>query len=135
MFGKSELMFDFMSDAKSIHNAKNLVGELNQSIWTDYLTGLSVGLSLKKQILIVSIALDEYTIQKDEKIISEIILFVINAAKKHQTHRITNFADFSDSEQSEMFTNFLECDLILSFMANDDVNKEFEKIHYIIQQS
>ena len=65
MFGKSELMFDFMSDAKSIHNAKNLVGELNQSMWTDYLTGLAVGLSLKKQILIVSIALDEYTIQKD----------------------------------------------------------------------
>ena len=66
MFGKSELMFDFMSDAKSIHNAKNLVGELNQSMWTDYLTGLSVGLSLKKQILIVSIALDEYTIQKEK---------------------------------------------------------------------
>ena len=126
-------MFRFMLDETSIGNARNFVSELNQSIWADYLTGLSVGLSLKKRHLIVDTALDGSMIQKDVTDVSEIILFIINAAKKHHAHEIINFSDFSDREQAELSVELLRCDLLLTFVVGDDVEKEFDEFKIFLQ--
>ena len=96
----------------------------------DYLTGLLVGLSLKKRHLIVDTALDESMIQKDGTDVSEIILFIINAAKKHHAHEII---DFSDREQAELFDEFLIYDLALTFVVDDDVEKEFDEFKVFLQ--
>ena len=129
-----EMMFRFSLDDSSMNGAKNFVDELNQSMWTDYLTGLSAGLSMRNRHLVMSAALDEHAILNDGKDISEFVLFVASVAKKHHACKVIDFADLSDLEQSEVFAGFLRCDMIQSFLPGDDAGKAFELFFHLKRQ-
>jgi len=110
---------------KGIDNAEKFVMELNQSTWTDYLTGLMTALSLNKNRFGVRTSLEIPEIQKDGENYKTYSEFIKKLATRYQPDKIIDLDLLNDVEWQKENNDFLSYSKIVS-IAKFDTKEIFE---------
>lgn len=123
-YSEMTIYFD-LTNPEKIDNAEKFVMELNQSTWTDYLTGLMVALSLNKNRFGVRTSLEIPTIQKDNENYQTYSEFIKKSAVRHQADQIIDLDLLDSIKWQEEYNDFMSNSQI-STIANFGTEETFE---------